>query len=339
MQSRMPRRATARRLSVGSLVVFACLGLFVLWLADALGGIRQELSLGQSAAQRGRDELVAGDLRAAAASLRDARDRFAGAEDRSGALPLRILGWIPVLGRTSDAVDAIAGSAVTAADATIVLVDAAAEIPGGLAGLAPAGGTVPIERLNVVAEAAREADALVSEAVARLEAAPNSLLIGPVAPARRRAEADLGELRDSIHTSSLLLQGLPRFFGADEARRYLFGAQNPAELRGTGGLIGAYSILTIDAGRFRFSPFVPWSSLGTPRLAEVPPANQDYALNYDTFRRGGRFWSSINVMPDFPSVAQTILNSYDVVTGERLDGVILADPFALAALLEATGPV
>jgi Protein of unknown function (DUF4012) len=53
----------------------------------------------------------------------------------------------------------------------------------------------------------------------------------------------------------------------------------------------------------------------------------------------GRFWTSINVMPDFPSVAQAILNSYEAATGERLDGVILADPFAEAALLEATGPV
>ena len=44
-------------------------------------------------------------------------------------------------------------------------------------------------------------------------------------------------------------------------------------------------------------------------------------------------------MPDFPSVAQAILNSYEAATGERLDGVILADPFAEAALLEATGPV
>ena len=44
-------------------------------------------------------------------------------------------------------------------------------------------------------------------------------------------------------------------------------------------------------------------------------------------------------MPDFPSVAREILNSYQVATGERLDGVILADPFALAALLAASGPV
>ncbi len=44
-------------------------------------------------------------------------------------------------------------------------------------------------------------------------------------------------------------------------------------------------------------------------------------------------------MPDLPSVAQAILSSYRATTGEDLDGVILADPFAEAALLKVTGPV
>jgi hypothetical protein len=45
------------------------------------------------------------------------------------------------------------------------------------------------------------------------------------------------------------------------------------------------------------------------------------------------------VIPDFPSAAQAILNGYEQATGERLDGVILADPFALQALLGAVGRV
>jgi hypothetical protein len=176
-------------------------------------------------------------------------------------------------------------------------------------------------------------------AVSRLDEAPTSLLLGPVGPARREAQAELSELNETIHTASLILQGFPRFLGAEEPQRYFFGAQNPAELRGTGGLIGAYSILKIDDGRFHFSPFVPIHGLAQPSLGSVPPPNQDYAANYDQFRRGGRFWTSINVMPDLPSVAQAIRSSYRASTGEELDGVILADPFAEAALLEVTGPV
>jgi hypothetical protein len=54
-------------------------------------------------------------------------------------------------------------------------------------------------------------------------------------------------------------------------------------------------------------------------------------------------WASLLVGnqrdPDFPSAAQAILNGYEEATGGRLDGVILADPFALQALLGVVGPV
>ena len=151
------------------------------------------------------------------------------------------------------------------------------------------------------------------DAVSRLDEAPRTLLLGPVASARRDAEAELTELRDKVHAASLLLQGLPAFLGADGAPEVLRGSQNPAELRGTGGLIGAYSILTIDEGHFRFEPFEPIQSLPTP-VGEVPAPNDDYATNYEPFRGGDRFWTAINVMPDFPSVAQAILSSYEAST-------------------------
>ncbi len=103
-------------------------------------------------------------------------------------------------------------------------------------------------------------------------------------------------------------------------------------------MIGAYSILTIDDGRFEFSGFEPVQSLPDPPLASVPATSEEYAANYDQFRVEGRFWLAINLTPDFPTAAREILNGYEVAEGERLDGVLLADPFALEALLRVTGP-
>jgi hypothetical protein len=296
-------------------------GLFSFSLFGVLEAVRNDLELGRAVMERGRSELGAGDAGAAAASFRDGWQKFTRADERGGRLR------------------AITGSAETASEAAIVLADAAASIPGGMAGLAPTEGAVPINRIPALADAAGEADRLIGEAVSEIEGAPDSLLVGPVGPARLDAEAELSEIRESIHAASLLLQGLPAFLGAEGPRRYFFGAQNPAELRGTGGLIGAYSILRIDQGRFRFAPFVPTHLLAQPPLDTIPRPNEDFADNYDQFRRGGWFWTSINVMPDFPSVGQAIVSSYEAATGESLDGVILADPFALAALLEATGQV
>jgi Protein of unknown function (DUF4012) len=334
-ERRRPRRTTVVVLGL----ILGAVGLLALSLITTVREVREDLLRGRSAMEQGRAQLFAGDAEAASDSFREGRQLFDRAENRTDGLVYRAVGWLPIVGRTSDAIAAVADSAGMAADAAIVLSDAAAETPGGLSGLAPSRGRIPIDRFPPLARAAADADELMTAAALRLEEAPTSLLLGPVGPARRDAQSEVIDLRETIHTASLLLTGLPTFVGAEGPRTYFFGAQNPAELRGTGGLIGAYSILRIDAGRFHFSPFVPIHDLAQPPLRSIPSPNEDYSANYDQFRRGGRFWTSINVMPDFPSVARAILNSYEAATGERLDGVFLADPFAEAALLEATGPV
>jgi Protein of unknown function (DUF4012) len=335
-----PKRRRPRRRNVVALgLVLGAVGLLAISLTMTVREVRGDLLRGRSAMEQGGAQLFGGDAEAASDSFREGRQLFVRAENRTNGFAFRAMGWLPIVGRTSDAIIAVADSAGMAADAAIVLSDAAAETPGGLSGLAPSRGRIPIERFPPLAHAAADADELMTAAAVRLEGAPTSLLLGPVGPARREAQSELRELSETIHTASLLLRGLPTFMGAEGPQTYFFGAQNPAELRGTGGLIGAYSILRIDAGLFHFSPFVPIHGLAQPPLRSIPSPNEDYSANYDQFRHGGRFWTSINIMPDFPSVAQAILNSYEAATGERLDGVILADPFAEAALLEATGPV
>jgi Protein of unknown function (DUF4012) len=335
-----PRHRSRRRAFIISatilLAIAAVLGMAFVW---AMLDTRDDLQRGRAALERGRRQLLLGDAEAAATSFRDGRRSFVEAQQRADDIAILVVGWLPFLGRTSDATDAIAEAAVATADPAILLADAAADIPGGLPGLGPTNGRIVLDRFTPLARAAAEADELMSRAVARLERAPTSLVLGPVGSARREAETDLSDLSASIHTTSLLLDGLPGFLGADGPRRYFFGAQNPAELRGTGGLIGAYSILEIDDGRFSFLPFASIHGLSRTPLKDLPAPNEDYARNYEQFRRGGRFWTSINIMPDFPSVARAILSSYEAATGEKLDGVMLADPFAEKAMLAAAGPV
>jgi Protein of unknown function (DUF4012) len=324
---------------IALLALLLTIGLVAILLMGTLRAVRGDLERARLAMERGRSELLAGDAATATQSFGQGRMLFKRATDQAGGPLLRAVSWIPVAGRTSDAVNAIAGAGAMTADAARVLASALAEVPGGPAGLAPVGGGFPVDLIPPLAEAANEADALMQDALSQLREAPNSLLIGPVASARRTAETQVSELNDKIHSASLLLGELPAFLGADGPRRYFFGAQNPAELRGTGGLIGAYSILTIDDGRFHFTHFTPAFSLSGPGPEDVSPPNSDYVRNYTRFRGSGRFWSAINVMPDFPSVSREILGAYEEATGERLDGVIVADPFALADLLESTGPI
>ncbi|MBI2237913.1 MAG: DUF4012 domain-containing protein [Actinobacteria bacterium] len=300
--------------------------------------LRRHLTDGREAMTRGKTELLAGDAGAADRSFTEAGRSFAEAARGVGAPWLRVARWLPFIGRTPDAVAAIADAGARTAEAGHVLARAVADLPGGLAALAPSEGRIRIALIPPLSSAVAEADALTGRGLVTLERAPQTLLIGPVSDARRLAEEQLRSLHDALRSAALILEGLPRFLGADGPRTYFFGAENPAELRGTGGLLGAYSLLTIEDGRFLFSDFLPIQHLPQLGVEEVEPPNPDYARNYDQFRGGGRFWSAINVMPDFPSAAVAIRNAYREATGVLLDGVVTADPFALAALLEVTGP-
>ncbi|MCX8203884.1 MAG: DUF4012 domain-containing protein, partial [Nitrososphaeria archaeon] len=80
-------------------------------------------------------------------------------------------------------------------------------------------------------------------------------------------------------------------------------------------------------------------SLPAPDPARVPPPVPGFAENYDAFRADGRFWLAVNLSPDVPSVARVLLDAYRRLQGEQLDGVILADPYALQARLRVTGPI
>jgi hypothetical protein len=286
---------------------------------------------------RGRSALLKGQVETAEHAFITAGDRFRAAGEGPAGLLLRALSWVPVLGNSPEAALAVARAGALAADAGATIAGTVADLPGGLSALAPAVGAIPIEPLVPLAAALSSAEADVAAALEAVRSSPRSFLIAPVAQARRLADDELSWLHSSLRSGALILEGLPRFLGEDETRRYFFAAQNPAELRGTGGVLGAFSILTVDDGRFEFSPFQPIQSLPIPQLSDVEPPSEEYAENYDRFRGDERFWLAINLTPDVPTASRAILAAYEVVTGTRLDGVVIADPFALQALLRVTG--
>jgi hypothetical protein len=149
-----------------------------------------------------------------------------------------------------------------------------------------------------------------------------------------------------------LLAALPGFLGADEQRRYFLGVQTSAELRGTGGLIGFYSVLTVDDGRFSIGTVDVYEGLDDAAIGDddvrvltgpigglagegAVPASPEFEARYGHTEATSRF-SNVNVHPDLPTTASIALDLYEERTGERLDGLILLDAIGMQRILEAT---
>jgi hypothetical protein len=318
----------------GLLVLLAVAGLSLITAA----AIRRQFEQGKAHLTRAQSSLVAGDLDVAAASFAMARRSFRDAGDHPGVFLLRAEGLLPFLGRTPDALLSLShiGENVSAVGEEVSR--ALAALPGGLSALGLSDGRIPIAQLRSLAPSVRRAKVALDAIEAEADRLPDSWLLEPVAEARDLVRSRLAAAVPLARSADALLGSLPAFAGQDAPRRYFVAIQNSAELRGTGGLIGNYSILTIDHGQLSLGPFRDTQSLANVPASTVPMPSPDFEDLYGPFGGGG-FWLNINMTPDAPTAAGLIEDLYLRVRGEPLDGTIFFDLHGLEQMLQATGPV
>jgi len=309
---------------------------FVLSIASAVAalGMRGHLEAGKNDLTQAQSLLLAGKLDQAVQAFGRARDEFSRAGREPGAFALRADAVVPVMGRTPDALLSLVRIGLDVSTAGGDLARRVAALPGGLSALGPKDGRIPIETIAALAPAMHRARLTLDRAEAKAERLPGSWLLRPVADARDTLRAKLARAVPLARAADALAHQLPAFAGANGPVRYFVAAQNLAEARGTGGLIGNFAILTIDHGVMSFGTFDDTGTLRNLPVSEAPAPNP----LYDVWGGGG-FWLSLNMTPDAPTSAGMIESLYRRVRGQPLDGTIFVDLDALAGMLEVTGPV
>jgi hypothetical protein len=217
-------------------------GLTLLIAVPLLGGLAALSLIPAAAARRnmisGRDALGEARTLLLQGNVEEARTRFASASAdfteavASAGNPLiRIESLVPFLGRTPDAVRALADVGSSVSEAGLSISGAVAGLPGGLDALAPTRGRIPLEamgQLQPVVASAREA---LEEARAEAEGISRTLVVGPVVEAGDLVRTELDRVLPAVRAADGLLRVLPEFAGSGGTRRYFLGAENPTELR------------------------------------------------------------------------------------------------------------
>jgi hypothetical protein len=325
------------RIGAGALLAIALIVGLVILTSAAASGLRTELRRGRVSLTAARDALARGRVDDSALAFAEAERRFDDAAARSDGTVTNLLGIVPVLGRSIDLADDLADVGSEFARAGLAITDGIRAIPGGLGAFAPHDGTLTFRGLGSLSAALERSQSHARTAAAIATAAPSSLLLGQAEEARWEAMREATWLTDTISAARSIVESLPAFAGQGEPRHYLLAAESPAELRGTGGIWGAYAIVDMRAGAIDVSGFRPTGTLPDPDPASLPGVQPDLIRNFAAYGGEG-FWRNVNATRDFPSAAQAALAAYARVTGEQLDGVIVTDPFALQILLEITGP-
>ncbi|HUG85409.1 MAG TPA: DUF4012 domain-containing protein, partial [Euzebya sp.] len=331
---RSPLRVWSRRVLLAVLAVIIVVGAVTVLQSFRA---RADLVAGRQAMERGRSAIVRSDLESALSAFEQARTAFRAAEDHLANPVVAAAAAVPVAGDTVQTARMLSRAGASVAEAGVELSGGALRLPEGLATLAPVDGVIPVRAVAAIAPFLQRASDLVGVALQDVRSAPDGRVLGVVARAREEFLGQIGQIDGLLQAAATLSDALPSFLGSEEPRRYFFGAQSLAEARSLGGCICAYTLLEVDGGQLSFGEFVTTTTIGGVTV-DAPPPTEEFGRRYEPYGSAGLL-STVNYSADLPTVSQAILNIYEHVEGERLDGVILADAYVLEALVRATGPV
>jgi Protein of unknown function (DUF4012) len=299
---------------------------------------RDQLEAGQALLGRARDRLLEGDVAEAKALFGSAKEDFVRASGAATVPLVRLWASVPLVGRSYDALRDLARIGELASAAGEDLTAAVGNLPGGLSALAPSAGSIRLQAVGTLKPAVASAATRLRLAASLAEGLANVFVLPALAGAGDMARDRLDEASRTALAIDAILRALPEFVGVDRPRRYFVAMQNPAELRGTGGFIGSYSLLTIDDGRLSLAPFRSITTLPDAAPGVMPTPSRQFGHLYDEFGGVG-FWRNINMSPDTPTVGAAIEALYRHIEGMSLDGTIFVDPAVLAYMVQATGPI
>ena len=336
----LPSARRAQRLrhpvTVGILVALGAVLLFaIIWIA-ARGYLAQRaLNDAVPAADRVKTAIAAGDLAGAARAADELRQKTADAAALTSD-PIWITAeGVPWIGPNLTAVRTAAAASDTVASRVVKpLVAAGSAID--LRALAINNGRMDLAPITAAQPAVAQARAAYTVARTSVASIDTGALISPVAGGVQRLHDVLDRATPEIDALGNAVRLLPAMLGADGPRDYLLVAQNPAELRSTGGLIGAVALIHADDGAISLQRQAAGTSIGpwTSSVADVPLSTEGL---YGPLV--GRYLQDANLTPDFPLAAATASRMWTTSFGGTVDGVIAVDPVVLSGLLKATGPV
>jgi hypothetical protein len=155
-----------------------------------------------------------------------------------------------------------------------------------------------------------------------------------------KARGTIAQALAAIDQFKALIPMIIEIIGGNGVRTYLIEQVNPAELRAGGGFIGGYSVMRADHGKLdliRSGSGPEWYQPVRCKVGMscyVAPPGQ---IRQWQPEMGWTFVDS-NFFPDFPSNAQAGMQLAEGRLG-HLDGVIAIDYYAVAKMLEVTGPL
>jgi len=289
----------------------------------------------QSAAGRARSAIGKGDAIEGARQLEHTTEALARAREATDDPVWQAASKVPWVGPNLQAVTTLTAALdELAREGVTPVVEVVSVVASG--GLAPRDGRIDLEPLENAAPALAQAATAGEKASADLATIDAGSLLPMVSERVEEVRSQVDEIASALRTGARVAELLPPMLGSEGERQYLALFLNSAELRSTGGLIGALAVVTADDGRLAMSETRAGPDLPRPDKPVLPLSEVELELYGQAL---GRRVQGMALTPDFARTAELAAAMWEADTGEKVDGVLATDVLALAGVLEGTGPV
>jgi hypothetical protein len=322
-----------RKVRIGLWVLAGVVVLCAAWAGWTAYQVNRDLSASVDDVENLRQALESGDDGSTGAAVDQLRTHSGAAASRTSGLTWSVLEHAPVFGDDATGV-AVVSSVVH--DLSTDGVEPLVEVSNDLESIVPVDGKVDPGAVEALQDPVAAASSAFAAADARLSEEDPSGYVERLRSKYRELASQVSDASDALSSADATVQILPEMLGVDGSRNYLLVFQNNAEIRATGGLPGAVSLVHADDGAVSMTRQVAANTFGATRRPVLPLTASERRV-FDP--KIGTFFLNANTQPDFGRAAAFWQARWEQVYPEKIDGVLSIDPIAVSYVLAATGPI
>lgn len=315
------------------MVVVAAVVVVAVYLAYLAYRIDQDLGAVQTDASQFRSAVVKGDRTQITLALTRLQADSETASSHTGSPFWSLAGHLPVFGDDARGVR-------TAADVVDTLshhgLSELATSATQLHAVVPKDGRINIKAIARLQKPVADGAQALRAADARLAAEDPSGYVGKLKEKYRYLQSEVSTASDMLSSANTAVKVLPAMLGEHGPENYLLIVQNNAEIRASGGLPGAVSLVRADHGKLSMTKQVAGSHFGDSGDPVLPLTRVENALYGPQL---GTYFLDANFTPDFARSSELWKARWEQDEGGKVDGVLSLDPVTLSYILKATGPI
>ncbi|MCD4533739.1 DUF4012 domain-containing protein [Nocardioides sp. cx-169] len=321
---------TRRRvlMMIGGIVLVAVV--FTAWQAVQL---QRDLTQAEASVDRLTAAVTDGDAAARDEAIEDLQEAAASAAGRTDGPWWAVLTKVPMLGDDTGGLRALSSSLDVMANDGIGPLATTLDDLDRLS----ADGRIDLDVVEGLRDPVDKARTAFREAAADVDGVDSGGFVGALRPRFDDYVDRVTDAASALDAADTAVDVVPAMVGAEGPRDYLLIFQNNAEIRGTGGMPGAWARIHAEDGRLEMVK--QGTALDFPMAARpVLPLTQEETAVYG--QELGTYFQDPGFTPDFPRAAELWQAHWDArYPSIPIDGVISLDPVAMSYLLEGTGPV